>query len=76
MTQAFAFTQSIMNGTVMMKTTIAIFATRELAEQTMADIKADNASRDLGHLRVSYTDIEQVNIYEAKDEIPFYNNKG
>ena len=76
MTQAFAFTQSIMNGTVTMKTTIAIFATRELAEQTMADIKADNASRDLGHLRVSYTDIEQVNIYEAKDEIPFYNNKG
>lgn len=65
-----------MNGTVTMKTTIALFATRELAEQTMADIKADNASRDLDHLRVSYTDIEQVNIYEAKDEIPFYNNKG
>ena len=66
----------MMNGSRPMQTTIALFATRELAEQTLADIKASNASQDLGHLRVSYTDIEQVNIYEAKDEIPFYNNKG
>ena len=71
MKKVFSFTQSIMNGTVTMNTDVALFATRELAEQTQADIKASNAKHDLG-LSVSYGDVQELPVYETKDEIPFY----
>lgn len=66
----------MMNGTVTMETSVALFATRELAEQTLADIKADNAKRDLGGFRVCYSKIQETDLYETKDEIPFYQFKG
>lgn len=50
MKKVYSFTQSLMNGTVTMETNVALFTTRELAEQTLADIKADNAKRDLWRL--------------------------
>jgi hypothetical protein len=65
-----------MNGTVTMETSVALFATRELAEQTLADIKADNAKRDLGGLCVRYGKVQETDMYETKDEIPFYQFKG
>jgi hypothetical protein len=65
-----------MNGTVTMETNVALFTTRELAEQTLADIKADNAKRDLGGFRVCYSKIQETDLYETKDEIPFYQFKG
>lgn len=71
MKKAFAFTQTVMNGTAMTGTHVALFATRQLAEQTLADIKATNQG-DLGILRSEFSDVEQVNIYETRDEIPFY----
>lgn len=64
-----------MNGSVTMETHIALFATRELAEQTLADIKADNAKRDLGGYRVRYGKVEESNLYETKEEIGFYQFK-
>lgn len=76
MKKVYSFTQSVMNGTVTMETSVALFATRELAEQTLADIKADNARRDLGGLRVRYGKIQETYVYETKDEIPFYQFKG
>ena len=76
MKKVYSFTQSVMNGTVTMETSMAIFATRELAEQTLADIKADNAKRDFGGLRVRYGKIHEAYMYETKDEIPFYQFKG
>jgi len=76
MKKVYSFTQSVMNGTVTMKTNVALFATRELAEQTLADIKADNAKRDLGGFRVCYSKIQETDLYETKDEIPFYQFKG
>ena len=76
MKKVYSFTQSVMNGTVTMETSVALFATRELAEQTLADIKADNTKRDLGGLRVRYGKIQETNMYETKDEIPFYQFKG
>lgn len=76
MKKAYYFTQSVMNGTVTMETSVALFATRELAEQTLADIMADNAKRDLGGLRVRYGKIQETNVYENKEEIPFYQFKG
>ena len=75
MKKVFSFTQSIMNGSVTMETHIALFATRELAEQTLADIKADNAKRDLGGYRVRYGKVEESNLYETKEEIGFYQFK-
>ena len=76
MKKVYSFTQSVMNGTVTMNTSVALFATRELAEQTLADIKADNAKRDLGGFRVCYSKIQETDLYETKDEIPFYQFKG
>lgn len=76
MTKVFSFTQSMMNGTVTMETHVALFATRELAEQTLDDIKADNAKRDLGVYRFRYSKVQELNVYETKDEIPFYQFKG
>lgn len=76
MKKVYSFTQSLMNGTVTMETSVALFATRELAEQTLADIKADNAKRDLGGFRVCYSKIQETDLYETKDEIPFYQFKG
>ena len=76
MKKVYSFTQSVMNGTVTMETSVALFATRELAEQTLADIKADNAKRDLGGFHVCYSEIQETDLYETKDEIPFYQFKG
>ena len=76
MKKVYSFTQSVMNGTVTMETSVALFATRELAEQVLADIKADNAKRDLGGFRVCYSKIQETDLYETKDEIPFYQFKG
>ena len=76
MKKVYSFTQSLMNGTVTMETSVALFTTRELAEQTLADIKADNAKRDLGGFRVCYSKIQETDVYETKDEIPFYQFKG
>ena len=76
MKKVYSFTQSLMNGTVTMETSVALFNTRELAEQTLADIKADNAKRDLGGFRVCYSKIQETDLYETKEEIPFYQFKG
>ena len=76
MKKVYSFTQSVMNGTVTMKTNVALFTTRELAEQTLADIKADNAKRDIGGFRVCYGKIQETDVYENKEEIPFYQFKG
>ncbi len=76
MKKVYSFTQSVMNGTVTMETSVALFTTRELAEQTLADIKADNAKRDLSGLRVRYGKIQETDVYENKEEISFYQFKG
>lgn len=75
MKKVYLFTQSVMNGTVTMETSVPIFTTRKLAEQTLADIKADNAKRDLGGYRVRYSKVQEATVYETKDEIPFYQFK-
>ena len=47
-----------------------------LTPEFLADIKADNAKRDLGGFRVCYSKIQETDLYETKDEIPFYQFKG
>lgn len=75
MQTVFSFTQSLMNGTVTMRSEVFLFGSLELAEQTLADIKAENAKRDLGNLSVRYSKIKTSNVFETKDEIPFYKLK-
>lgn len=65
-----------MNGTVTMETQVAAFTSRELAEQVRKDIRKDNAQRDLGGMRVRYGKVEEIEVYESKDEVPFYQFKG
>ena len=76
MQKIFTFTQSLMNGTVTMETQFAAFASRELAEQVREDIRRDNAQRDLGGMRVRYGNVKEIEVYESKDEVPFYQFKG
>ena len=75
MTIVYYFTQSIMKGQVTKEISVGIFATRELAEQALADIKASNAKRDLGGYRVSYGKVQETTVFETKDDIPFYQFK-
>lgn len=75
MKKAFIYTQSLMNGTVTIETSVAAFATRELAEETVRNIKEHNAKCDLGGLRIHYGDIKEIDVYETKDEIPFYQKQ-
>ena len=76
MKRIFIFEQSVMNGTVTIETSVALFATRELAEQVREDIRKDNAQRDLGGMRVCYGKVREIEVYESKDEVPFYQFKG
>lgn len=75
MKKVFSFTQRVLNGTVTIKIATALFSTRELAENTLADVKASNSKRDLHGLRVIYDEIKETDIYETKEEIPFYQSK-
>lgn len=61
-----------MKGKETVETSVTVCITRELAEQTLADIKADNARRDLGCYRVRYGKVQETTVYEAKGKIPFY----
>lgn len=76
MNKVYYFTQSVMKGQVTKETSVGIFTSRELAEQALADIKADNAKRDLGGYHVRYSKVQETTVFETKDEIPFYHFKG
>lgn len=76
MKKIFIYEQSLMNGTVTMETQVVAFASRELAEQVREDVRNDNAQRDLGGMRVHYGEVKEIEVYESKDEVPFYSFKG
>ena len=72
----FIYEQSLMNGTVTVESGIYAFTSRELAKQVRDDVRKDNAQRDLGGMRVRYSDIKEIEVYESKDEVLFYQFKG
>lgn len=49
MKKLFVLSQSIMNGTVTMDTVETVFSTRELAEETMEKLKAEDERRRIEH---------------------------
>lgn len=72
MKKIFIFENSLMNGTVTCNTEIAAFTSRELAEDTRQAIRATNCMVAGGY-RVYIGEVEEINVYESKDEIPFFN---
>lgn len=72
MKKIYVYQQSIMNGTVTCSTEVAAFTSRELAEEVRNDIRKENDRREYDGLRVRYGDIEKIDVYESKEEIPFY----
>ena len=75
MKKIFIYEQNLMNGTVTMSTEVAAFTSREVAEQTRKAIRKSNAGRNLDGLRVSYSDIKEINVYESLDEVPFFQTE-
>ena len=73
MKKVFIFEQRLMNGTVTMKTAVAIFGNRELAEKTRRAIIEHNRNNDLGGLSCAYCEIEETDVYETIDEVPFFD---
>lgn len=73
MKKVYSFTQSVMNDTVTIETSVAVFATRKLAEQTLADIKADNATLATGHadMKILYSILRREKFPEK-----IYNYRG
>lgn len=70
----FIYRMSLMNGTVTMNTEVAAFASRELAEETREAVRRYNAQHN-PNARVHYSDIEEINVYESKGEIPFFQTE-
>ena len=75
MKKIFIYEQSLMNGTVTMETSVAAFASRELAEQVREDIRKYNDQSNLGGMCVRYGEVKEIEVYESKDEVPFYSFK-
>ena len=72
MKKIFIYEQRLMNGTVTIGSHVSAFATRKLAEETREDIRECNSKRDLVEFSDWYGDIEEISVYESKEEIPFY----
>jgi len=72
MKKIFIYQQDLMNGTVTCSTEVAAFTSRTLAEETREAIRESNSRRNLDGLSVRYGDIEEISVYESKDEIPFF----
>ena len=74
MEKIFIYEQSLMNGTVTMFTNVSAFASRELAEETREAVRESNRGHRLDGMSPWFGDIKELNVYESKDEIPFFQN--
>lgn len=77
MKKIFVFRICLMSGTVTVKEEVAATATRDLAEKARAFIIESNSKDNLPHppLHATYTDIEEVTVYEAEEEIPILHGR-
>lgn len=62
-----------MNGTVTMNTMVDAFVTRELAEESLTAVK--EANKD-SMVSVEYDDIEEIDLFETRDDVPILNQEG
>lgn len=63
----------VMNGSVTMRTLCDVFTTKELAEETKLAIK--KANRTDSTYTVLYDDVEELDLFETKDEVPILNKE-
>lgn len=72
----YTFRVSLMNGTVTADTHVEACASPELAEQVKeAIIKANEHNDTLGGMRLQFSDIEELTLWESADEVPVLNPK-
>ena len=74
MKKIFVFENSLMNGTVTCNTEIAAFTSRDLAEDARQAIRAANCMI-VGGYRMYLGEVEEINVYESKEEIPFFKKQ-
>ncbi len=69
MKSVYVFTTNLMNGTVTMHTEVTATTTRELAEKAKEDLTKAIAKGVPGILRVMFSDIEEISVYETEGEL-------
>ena len=76
MQKIFTFRVSLMNGTVTANTHVEACASRELAEQVKeAIVKANEHNDTLHGMRLHFSDVEEVTVWEDADEVPVLNEQ-
>ena len=76
MQKIFTFRVSLMNGTVTANTHVEACASRELAEQVKeAIVKANEHNDTLHGMRLHFSDVEEVTLWEDADEVPVLNEQ-
>ena len=74
MRKIFTFNQMLMNGTVTMKSQVAAFSSRKLAEKTKQAVIEANFNTDCP-FTCYCDDIVETDVYEAEDEVPILNKE-
>ena len=64
---------SVMNGTVTMSKEVTGYSTKELAEETKAAV--DKANEDPNSPFGVWTEIQEMEIYTDRSEVPILNKK-
>ena len=72
MRKIFTFNQLLMNGTITMKSQVAAFSSRELAEKAKQAVIDANAGYE-GPSTCFCDDIVETNVWETEDEVPILN---
>lgn len=76
MKKIFVYHEVLMNGTVTASDGVAAFGSKELAEEVRKDvIEANRNNKEDSFLTFHCTDVEEVTVYESKDEVPFYKKQ-
>lgn len=75
MKKIFTFNQRLMNGSVTIKTQVAAFGNRELAEKAKQAVVMANFGNDMHDITCYCDDIVETDVYENEDEVPILNKE-
>lgn len=73
MKKLYGFSQNLMNGTVTLRTEVALFTSEELAKKAKEAVI--EVSKDVDFPRLMYGEIKETVVYESEDEVPILNSK-
>lgn len=72
MKKIYTFDQRVLNGTVTIKSVTIAFTQKELAEQTrqmLVHANYENTKINIMPLRLVYSNVEEIVLFESADEI-------